>query len=299
MTMCSRLSFPFVASALLICAVIAGCNSRTPIFDNALATTAPTTLTTPVTPQSNIIRIDLSPGGLNGGDSGRGTVVFDLPIPPEGAIVALRSSDTGVAVSPAEIALPGGSLTADFSFTTQAVASDKVVQIVATTPTQSKSAPLGVWTPHAPMFFSYSSDRGETVGRGLAERYTPPSFFVAGCDGNSISGSVYGPGTSSPFFFGFGASPGTPLRPGTYENASSSGAANYIRIAGFASCSRTIGRFTVHEADFATRAGGRVDRFWVSFEQTCQGSPGSIRGEIRLLNPSPTAQGSGNCLGGR
>ncbi len=291
-------AFAPIITALAICTAIAGCNKRQPLLDSDVTATAPTTLTSPVSVQSNIERIELSPGGLNGGGTGRGSVIFDLPASPEGQSLSLRSSDPGVSVSPQVIALSGGTSRVDFSFATQPTAADKVVDIIATTASQSKSAKLGVWSPSAPMFFSYASERGDIVGNGGTDRYTPPAFFNAGCDRGTISGSVYR-STGGVFFFVFGAPSGSPLRPGTYENAASSDAANFIRIDGLQRCTRAIGRFTVHDVDFATRAGGKVDRFWVSFEQTCQGGSGTLRGELRLLNPSPTAVGSGTCLGGR
>lgn len=293
-------ALPFVLSWVLAGAVIGGCNTRTPVFDSDMTTTAPSTITSPVTTPSNIARIDLTPAGLNGGSSGRGTVMLDLPVPPAGATVSLRASDPGVSVSPPVITLPAGSIRADFSFSTQATATDKVVDIIVATDTQSKAAPLVVWTTSAPMFFSYSSDRGESVGGGRTDRYTPPAIFVAKCEGNLIFGSV-SRSTGAVFSFTFRAPVGTPLRPGTYENASgTTSSSSFIAISGFGSCPiGAIGRFTVHDVDFAARAGGKVDRFWVSFEQTCQGDVETLRGELRLLNPTLTAQGSGTCLGGR
>jgi hypothetical protein len=44
------------------------------------------------------------------------------------------------------------------------------------------------------------------------------------------------------------------------------------------------GRFVVRE--FSVAAGGALNVFWASFEQSCNGSAGILRGDIRMTVPT-------------
>jgi len=289
-------NFPAVSvvATLLAGATIAGCNERVPVFENSIAPTAPTTLVSPVTPLSAISYIELTPNGLNGGGSGRGTVVFDLAVPPEGQTVSLRTSDPAVSVSPQVITMPGGSNRAEFSFTTQSTTTDKRVEIIASTPSESKASPLAVWNGNATMFFAYSSDRGETIGQGRTDKYTSPAAIRVGCSGTGISATISRPDGGT-FLLAFGTQNG--LRPGTYDVGSSG--PSFIRVEGYSFCGQPTSKFTVHDVDFAARGGGKVDRFWVSFEQRCAGRSGVFRGELKVVNPTPFDPHTVVCVGGR
>lgn len=162
-----------------------------------------------------------------------------------------------------------------FNVSTQVVAADKQVAIVASLGGGSVSAVLAVWTA-LPMFFSWTSDVGESIGQGGYGRFTPPSTtFNASCDGSDIHIFATGSNWAS---LAFGAPRGTPLRVGSYEGAIHLQARNAtdpnatdpginVSVGSRACGTPLFGRFVVHEAEFTAQ--GDVMRFWATFEQRC------------------------------
>jgi hypothetical protein len=99
--------------------------------------------------------------------------------------------------------------------------------------------------------------------------------------------------------FAFGATLNGALRPGTYENANEgiiSGSAllsirtpssTALQCRSAATPFNSSGRFTIASMDLPPR--GPVRRFVATFEQFCRSDfSRSIRGGVRLNNPSPT-----------
>jgi hypothetical protein len=273
-----------MAVTLCVPILLAACNTRESNLDTVAAPTAPTSITTPVPrPPTSVVTFEMAPGGTMGGGSGRGTLNFDVPVRPGGMDVVLTSSDPAVTISPSRISVPGGSLSASFSYATRAVTQDQVVNIVATSDDFSSTVQLGVWAV-LPTFFSYASDRGDTIGRGGSGRFVPAdSVFASNCDTNVVLASVRR-GFES-WSFGFSGPPGVPLRPGVYEGATSSRATALLTVNSNLNLSCTqSGRFTVHEVE--TRTTGEVVKFWATFETRCTNATAAIRGDIRISNPS-------------
>jgi hypothetical protein len=286
-------------AALFIVSVILGgvsCNSRTPVLDNAVIATAPTPWTIPVAvPPTTPSAIELEPTGTMGGGAGRGTVYFDAPV-QEATTVMLSTSDPAVTLRPTEVAVSPGAMAIDFSYSTVPVAIDKNVTIVASILGRARSAPLGVWAV-LPMFFSYTADRGSPIGGARTGRYTPETAqFSADCRNSSITTLVNPlPGDNRlSWFITLAAPANQPLRPGVYENASNTIGGNFLSAVDLPLSCRLVGRFTVHEVDVDVR--GLVNRLWVTFEETCAGQPGVIRGELRLTNPRHLQTSFGPCL---
>ena len=278
----------FVAGLGLL--LSAACNSRNPLFENAAAPPAPT-------PAAGVLfGLSVTPTGVMGGTPVAGIIGLTGTAPAGGLLVSL-SSTSGAVTLPATVTVPAGADRATFPITTRAVLADVDASIVATTPAGSVATTLGVWSEQ-PTYLSLwyePSPGGHVVGR----RFTPSTAaFTVSCSGGGLRLSVPGSNTTAHRVF-LSAPTDTPLRPGTYENASST----FTRPAGpsldvggpdIYSCSTQRARFVVHEAQFG--AGTQpVQRFSATFERQCSAGTMSVWGELRLTGVPHNSFGSA-CL---
>ena len=293
MTSVTTLAVVRAVSALAVVTTMVagpGCNQRTPVLEADFATTAPSA----VMPQApaDIIAMVVGPPGNRGGATGVGTVSLDSPAPDGGRVVLLQSGDESiVTVSPRQLVVPAGALSADFQFTTRSVLRDVNVTITAASADRSISEDVSVWTP-ATSFVSFSADRS-----GIA---SPPVLrwssdagarFSMSCFGSYAGGSVNLPGSGN-VIVAFGAPQGQPLRPGVYNDATTIQTNNYLLVSGAANCEST-GRFELHEVE--TRGDGTLSSLWVTFELSCRGRAGVMRGAFRIVNATPRSP-SNQCV---
>lgn len=259
-----------------------GCNQRTPVLDAEPAITAPSAILPPA--PSDIARMVFAPPGNRGGAAGVGTVYLDSPAPDGGLVVVLQSGDEStVTVSPRQLVVPAGALSADFQFTTRSVLRDVNVTITAASANRSISDYVSVWTPTT-SFISYAADRSGFASPPVVRWSSDAGArFEASCLGSYAYGTVTAPG-SLPLIFRFGAPQGQPLRPGTYDDVTDSERGNNMVVSGAGNCGST-GRFKVHEIE--TRADGTLSSLWVTFELGCRAKPGVMRGAFRILNATP------------
>lgn len=266
------------AAALIAMLAAAGCNKRVPT----------TVGNGPPAPRM----IELAPAGTMGGGGGRGTVFLNFPAPDRGLTVSLRSSHPAVSVQPSRIKVPGGGMSADFLYTTRTVNRDTTFEIVASTADGSNLARLEVWAL-LPTFFSYSADKGTMIAgnitdRELAGRYTPANarFNVSCRDGEVLATVSPFPLSGASWIVRFGPPRGSPqslpFTPGFYPAGTVTPPAGNRMQVELNPATRCVsgGHFTVREAQFTTE--GRIATFWATFERTCAGSPGVMRGDLRI-----------------
>jgi hypothetical protein len=118
--------------------------------------------------------LTLNPASVAGGNSSTGTVTLNGPAPTGGAQVALSSSNTTAARTPASVTVAAGATSATFAVSTSAVAASTAVAITASYSGVSKSASLTV-QPAPPPQVTLTS-------------LTLKSTSVVG--GNSLTGTV-------------------------------------------------------------------------------------------------------------
>lgn len=113
----------------------------------------------PTTPTVSLSSLALSPTGVTGGGTSRGTVTLSGPAPSGGASVALSSSNAGVAAVPASVAVPAGATSVTFNATTNSVTASTAVTISASYGGVTRTATLTVGPAQA----------GDTVAIQIAE----------------------------------------------------------------------------------------------------------------------------------
>ena len=269
-------------ATMLLMTAIAGCNQRSPVLD-ADTVTSPTAVAIPSAP-ADIVGLRFSPPGDRGGASGIGTIVLDAPAPAGGLVVSLHSADESVVtLSPRQLVVPAGVLSANFQFATRAVTREVNVTITASSATRVVSDYVSVWTPTT-QFFSLTADRPGVAMPGQVLRWSSDAGtrFTGDCFNNVISTVVSPPGIS-PAIVSVGAAPGQPIRSGRYPIESSPNS-SYVNVSSTPNCSPT-GSFDVRELQ--TRADGTISSLWVSFEYSCQSRPGAARGALRISNATP------------
>ena len=280
----------FVAIALLC---VAACNQRTSVLDREVLVTAPSYSQVPPVPTVSSLSIQLNPGAVWAGATISGSVVLDSPA--DGVSRLTISATSGVIdVSPAQVIVPAGTRLVNFNVAARSVPSDTNVTIVASMNGALASTSLAVWTA-LPTFFSYVSDATARIDPGGFARFTPQNATIeAYCYRSQIHGWVVPP-PGSPFAywaFTFGAPDGQPLRTGVYQSSSTDSKATNFHVARIqeptVQCNAQ-GRFTVLEIELAPSPSQEVRRFWVTFEQTCLGSAGVLRGDLRLTSVRPLA----------
>jgi len=268
-------------TATLLCALLSACNK---------APTAGFVATTP-SPAAQVaeaFRLSFNPPAIIGGRTAVGTAMLTLPAPSGGTIVTLSSGNPAVVI-PSSVTIPAGAQSVDFPVSTGAVSVDTDVAMRMATANRSASVTLSMWAV-LPTFFSFVSDPGDPIGNGRNSRYTPPTAtFTASCSASGVFVQIVAqpPGASfTSFNVSFNAPAGQPLRVGSYENATSSANAQNGSPQMSINCfgGTATGRFVVREFDVAQ--GGALNAFWASFEQSCNGSAGILRGDIRMTAPN-------------
>jgi LmbE family N-acetylglucosaminyl deacetylase len=116
--------------------------------------------------------ITVNPATVGGGNSAVGAVVLNVPALPGGAAVALLSSATSVATTPASVTVPAGSSSATFTVTTQPVSSGTSITLSATYGGVTSFTPLRVAPYVAPNLatiatVTVSSENGATQQQGV------------------------------------------------------------------------------------------------------------------------------------
>lgn len=280
----------FIVAVMVLSAP--ACNQRTDVPGLNSIPTAPSSVSAPPPAPSVIFSLNFKPAAVYAGAGSTGTAVLSVPAPAGGAVVALSAGDPAVTV-PSLVSIPAGSDTATFNVSTQLITADRDVNVSASFGGRSVSRTLPVWTV-LPTFFSFISDAADPIGRGGVKRLTPQSArFTAWCNASQVTVSL---DSSTDFWTAtFAAPAGTRLAPGTYENAPSASIAPSfpntsgpeMSISGNGVGCSSVGRFVVHEADIATN--GRVNRFWASFEQRCNGRTDALQGDVRVVAPSPVS----------
>jgi hypothetical protein len=106
---------------------------------------AATTLTVlPAPAPAALASLALNPSSVVGGNASQGTVTLTAAAPSGGAVVALFSSNPGVAAVPTSVAILAGATSASFAITTSAVAASTSIAITASFAGVSKTATLTV-----------------------------------------------------------------------------------------------------------------------------------------------------------
>ncbi len=257
-----------------------GCNQRHPIFNSpALPSETPTLQIG----QPAVFGVSMEPPGVIGPASATGKVLLTLPALAGGTEVLLKSSDPSVLSVPGSVVVPAGSDTAVFAGTVQGVASDRDVQVTASTAGgRSVTTTISVWKL-VPTFCFFWSDPGDYIGGGATRRMVPPSYrFSASSSGSRVSLSLNGP---SWWYLDFQAPKNAPLAVGTYEGATrypfQAPSVPGLSVSGDGrGCNQLSGRFTVREIDVAPN--GRVRNFWATFEQHCERGTAALFGEVRV-----------------
>lgn len=136
------------------------------------------------------------------------------------------------------------------------------------------------------------SENGDYIGQGLDHLYTPAegSFSVSSSSGGRVvSVRFTGTATSAWWNLQFKAPEGEVLTRGPYEGATRAAFASPTRpgldVSGSGrGCNTLEGRFDVTEISFTN---GSVTHLAAAFEQRCDGSSASLRGEILWYADAP------------
>jgi hypothetical protein len=137
--------------------------------------------------------ITLNPAGLSGlevstakvkiNGSALATVTLDSPAGPQGAIIALASSNAGVASVPATVIVPAGAKSAAFNITAGTISTETAVTISATLNGVTKTVPISVVVPGFTL--ATQTDSAATIIAGQTAIY---NLSAAGT--NDFSGTV-------------------------------------------------------------------------------------------------------------
>lgn len=280
--------------AVVLAAIVAACNTRTPVDGlEAPSVSVPTSPTVPGPPRppSQLFSLTFKPGAVYAGSSTTGTALLAVQAPAGGVEVSLDWSDPAVTM-PRSVVVAEGKDSATFPVSTDSIPSDRDATIVGSAGGRSVSGTLPLWTI-LPTFFSFVSDAGDPVGKGLSKRLTPSTArFTAWCNASQVTVTIDGPADN--WRTTFAAPKGTHLGVGTYENAATASVAPSfpqtdgpeMSVSGNGSGCSSIGRFIVRESDITSN--GRVNRFWATFEQRCIGRTEVLQGDVRVIAPAPT-----------
>ncbi|MEJ5169552.1 MAG: S8 family serine peptidase [Fimbriimonadales bacterium] len=102
------------------------------------------TATLRIAPSTEVESLTLNPSKVLGGQNVVGTVRIKNPANPGGQVVQLTSSVPSIVAVPETVTVPAGSTTATFTVTTQAVTSQNLITVTATTPNRSVQSDLMV-----------------------------------------------------------------------------------------------------------------------------------------------------------
>ena len=281
------------AAVVIAVFCIGACNQRAGVLDRDVLVTAPSYSQVPPVPTVSSLSIQLNPGVVWTGSTTTGSVVLNSPA-DGGSVLTIAATGGAIDVNPSQVIVPAGARLVNFNATARSVPSDTNVTIVASMNGASAATSLAVWTV-LPTFFSYVSDATARIDPGGIARFTPQNSTIeAYCYRSKILGSVVPP-PGSPFAywsFTFGAPDGQPLRAGVYQGSSTDAKGPVLFVARIQEPTvfcNAQGLFTVREIELAPSPSQEVRRFWVTFEQTCQGSAGVLRGDLRMTAVRPLA----------
>lgn len=281
------------AFALIALLFIAACNQRSPVLDRDVLVTAPSYSQVPAVPTVSSLSIQINPGAVWTGSTTSGSVALNNPA-DGGSVLTISATSGVVDVSPTQLVVPAGTRLVNFNVAARSVSSDTNVTIVASMNGASASTGLAIWTA-LPTFFSYVSDATARLDPGGFARFTPQNSTIeAYCYRSRILGWVVPPpGSAFAYWaFSFGAPDGQALRAGVYQSSSTDTRGTHLSVVRIqeptVQCN-ALGRFTVREIEFGPPPSQEVRRFWVTFEQSCPGSAGLLRGDLRLTNVRPLA----------
>lgn len=94
------------------------------------------------------LTLSLDPQTVTGYANSTGTVTLNAPAPPGGLVVNLTSSNTAVATVPAQVTIPAGQASAQFTISTNSVSDDTDVTITASIGSIQTQAVLRVTPPY-------------------------------------------------------------------------------------------------------------------------------------------------------
>lgn len=164
--------------------------------------------------------------------------------------------------------------------------------VLAATGCSSPIAPDG--TPPG-TFARFTGRSGDLTGEGGTNRYTPDSatFEVWKSDGTGAADAAPNshirmnitPVNGESWALEFAAPRGRQLTPGFYEGAAGPVSYGHSTAAlavthGTRRCDTLSGRFAI--LDVAYASSGQLDRFHVTFEQTCEDGSDALTGEVRI-----------------
>jgi len=127
--------------------------------------TASLTVNPAAPPPVTLSSLSLNPTSVTGGvQSSTGTVTLSGAAPAGGAVVALSSSNTGAAQTPASVTVAAGTTSATFTVTTNAVPASTSVTIAASYAGTTRTALLTVNPVPLPLLTSMTVSPGSVVG---------------------------------------------------------------------------------------------------------------------------------------
>jgi hypothetical protein len=169
-----------------------------------------------ITPNSDptLSSLSLNPTTVVGGNSSTGTVTLSAAAPSGGTVVSLVSSDTSVATVPASVTVPAGATSANFTITTAAVTTDKIVTLTAITNNTGRTADLIVTAASgAPAFRNPTANAADSGGDGNGFQSNPANAHnddtlnaVDTNSGNGTSTSCTSTAKDKHRFFNYGFS---------------------------------------------------------------------------------------------
>jgi len=126
------------------------------------------------TPAVALSSLALNPASVTGGNSSSGTVTLSGPAPAGGAQIALTSSNTTAARTPASVTVAAGATSATFAVSTSVVSASTSVTITGTRGGVAKTATLTVKPvpPPAPTLSSLTLSPSSVVGGEQSSRGT-------------------------------------------------------------------------------------------------------------------------------
>jgi hypothetical protein len=232
---------------------------------------------------------------------------------PFGVTLTAPASHSGMAVTlsvghpalmlPQTIVVPPAAVTASAQMRAQPVTHDVSVTITGTAAGTVRTAVVTV----VPVYISFVSEVGDYIGQGRSLRVEPTRWTFAGemWSGNGhLQITASSPSDAADWWqLMMSAPPGQVLAPGVYSDARRSppiGSSNpALSFAGEGrGCNTSTGSFEVLEASYGPGFGGysgSIERFRATFRQTCDGSSGELRGEVRLATIPFYCKTFGSC----
>jgi len=281
--------------------LLGACNSRQSVIEGTSPSASSSPVGTAPSPASSLISVLADPPAVFGGTTATARILLSFPAPAGGVSVGVSSNNSAANV-PAAVVVPAGSDSVTFNIATQSVSTDVSVSIVARSVDRQAQATLTVWNKVPPFVGTWADPW--TGQRTVVGRVTPNGQWRANCYGSGVS--IFASDSSNQYNtynLDFAAPAGSPMNPGTYDNAQTIFAPGHdpsrpflqISAPGYSSCSApSTSRFVVSEADLVADSLGTVNRFSVTFEQQCGAV--SLRGELSIVSVAPGDTVSDRCI---